>query len=233
MAVQWHQDREFGAIRLQSDKRIRRLSLKVSHASIVLNVPRWSSKKNALAWLDENRSWVRNQLRKTEVPNPYEPGKKIALATGRFIEFDISSDRYFHIVSDEAGSRILIPGEIPINQRTHGTEFCFRKALKAEAEPCLRSEMQEISEKMNLSFNTLRVKTLRSRWGSCSVKKNINLNSKLILLNFELRHYVYLHELAHLKHRNHGPGFWKLLNTWLDGNARQLDRELSKVKLPF
>jgi predicted metal-dependent hydrolase len=56
------------------------------------------------------------------------------------------------------------------------------------------------------------IKNLKSRWGSCSRKGNLNFSYKLLFLTPELRDYVVVHELCHLKEFNHGPDFWKLVS---------------------
>ena len=45
-----------------------------------------------------------------------------------------------------------------------------------------------------------------------------------------LRDYVILHELAHTVEKNHGPGFWNLLDQ-ISGDARGLDREMKKYRI--
>ncbi|MFO7575996.1 MAG: SprT family zinc-dependent metalloprotease [Bacteroidales bacterium] len=57
----------------------------------------------------------------------------------------------------------------------------------------------------------LKVRSTVSRWGSCSPNGSINLSSNLLKKRIELIDYVIMHELCHLRHRNHGPGFYKLL----------------------
>jgi len=57
----------------------------------------------------------------------------------------------------------------------------------------------------------LKVRTTISRWGSCSAKGSITLSTNLMKKRVELIDYVILHELCHLRHRNHGPNFYKLL----------------------
>lgn len=57
-------------------------------------------------------------------------------------------------------------------------------------------------------FQKITMKTLKSRWGSCSSRKNINLSSRLLFVPLELMEYVCVHELAHLKEMNHSKKFW-------------------------
>ena len=61
---------------------------------------------------------------------------------------------------------------------------------------------------MNVHFNRVRIKNVKTIWGSCSSKKNLNFNFKLSFLPEALIDYVFVHELAHLKHMNHSKAFW-------------------------
>ncbi len=74
--------------------------------------------------------------------------------------------------------------------------------------------------------NNIRIKNIKTRWGSCSSKGNINLSIKLALLPNHLRKYVMLHEIAHLQQPNHGPLFWQHLSNLCQENAKILDRQL-------
>ncbi len=58
------------------------------------------------------------------------------------------------------------------------------------------------------SYGRVAIRNTRSRWGSCSEKKNLNFNYKLLFLPVELLDYVIVHELCHLFEFNHSPAFW-------------------------
>lgn len=55
------------------------------------------------------------------------------------------------------------------------------------------------------------IRSLKSRWGSCSSKGKITLNAELIKLEERFTEYVIIHELCHLKHHNHGKEYYRLL----------------------
>ena len=71
--------------------------------------------------------------------------------------------------------------------------------------------LQEKYHSYNFKPTSLKVRTTVSRWGSCSAKGSISLSTNLVKKREELIDYVILHELCHLRHRNHGPNFYKLL----------------------
>ncbi|RAP27615.1 hypothetical protein DID78_06075 [Candidatus Marinamargulisbacteria bacterium SCGC AG-343-D04] len=61
---------------------------------------------------------------------------------------------------------------------------------------------------LGVEVKTVRIKELKSRWGSCSTLGNINLNWKLIKAPFSVIDYVIAHECCHLLHMNHSYEFW-------------------------
>lgn len=57
----------------------------------------------------------------------------------------------------------------------------------------------------------IKLKYMKTRWGSCSKLRNINLSVKLFFVPIDLMEYVVVHELAHLIEMNHSKRFWKLV----------------------
>ncbi len=72
-----------------------------------------------------------------------------------------------------------------------------------------------------LAPRSLRIKEQKSRWGSCGIHGDINLNWLLMLAPPEILEYVVVHELCHLRHRNHSPDFWRLVGEHLPDYRRQ------------
>ncbi len=85
--------------------------------------------------------------------------------------------------------------------------------LRKEAKEVLPKRLLELAARYSFEYNSVRIKHNSSNWGSCSRKGNINLNLNLARLPDELRDYVILHELCHLRHPNHGPEFHALLES--------------------
>ncbi len=75
----------------------------------------------------------------------------------------------------------------------------------------LPARLKELADEFGMEYNKVSIKRLKSKWGSCSNKGNINLSSYLISLPSQLQDYVMLHELAHLEYLNHSPEYHSLL----------------------
>jgi predicted metal-dependent hydrolase len=66
-----------------------------------------------------------------------------------------------------------------------------------------------------------------SLWGSCNSRNEIKLNWRLMLVPSECREYVIIHELAHIKHKNHQAEFWKLVEQFCP-NYKQVRQKLQE-----
>ncbi|WP_160670277.1 SprT family zinc-dependent metalloprotease [Clostridium sp. C8-1-8] len=83
----------------------------------------------------------------------------------------------------------------------------FRK----EAKEYLNKRTFEIADKLGVSVNKVYIKNVKTIWGSCSSKNNINYNIKLISMPEGVIDYVIIHELCHTLERNHSNKFWALV----------------------
>jgi len=73
----------------------------------------------------------------------------------------------------------------------------------------LYSRILYYSEIMGVTVGRITIRNQKTRWGSCSAKGNVNFNYRLYYMPDSLLDYVVIHELAHRKHMNHSPEFWK------------------------
>lgn len=99
-----------------------------------------------------------------------------------------------------------------------------------KAQEHFNTKLEEILIKLrdqNFSPAKLVVKTLKSRWGSCSTKGKITISTELFKLDEKLAEYVIIHELCHLKYHNHGKDFYRLLGE-LVPDYKEIRKELRK-----
>jgi predicted metal-dependent hydrolase len=80
---------------------------------------------------------------------------------------------------------------------------------KKEAREYIPNRVQEIAEKFGYKYNSIKITSAKTRWWSCTSKRNLNFSFRLILTPVEIIDYVICHELSHLKQMNHSGQFWK------------------------
>ncbi len=103
-------------------------------------------------------------------------------------------------------------------------------ALRKKAKSYLPERLAKIAQKYGYKYNKVALKLMKTRWGSCSFKNNINLNISLLTLEEDLIDYVLLHELVHTVEKNHAKTFWaRLLSHMPDARARQKILKSRKV----
>ena len=101
---------------------------------------------------------------------------------------------------------------------------------RGKARKKLVDRLNELSEKHGLRYNRVFLKNQKTRWGSCSIKDNINLNVNLVRLPDDMIDYVLLHELVHTRIKNHTQEFWRELDR-LVGDARAKNKRLKAYKI--
>ncbi len=131
---------------------------------------------------------------------------------------------------------ITFPADFPAKPDRESPEgvllsSALQKILRKEAKEVLPRKLEELAGKFGFEYNRLAIKNNLTNWGSCSAKRNINLNLHLVRLPEELIDYVILHELCHLEHMNHGDEFHALLDNLCGGREKELSRELRKYRL--
>jgi len=104
--------------------------------------------------------------------------------------------------------------------------------LRKEAKRLLPDRTQQLADKFGFNFSGVKVQSSKSRWGSCSGVKSINLSLYLMLLPAPLIDYVILHELCHTKEMNHGVKFWKWMDQVTDNKSKELRAQLKKYHMP-
>jgi predicted metal-dependent hydrolase len=120
---------------------------------------------------------------------------------------------------------------IKIIERAHVSATKHLPAInREEARNKLTSRLNYIAEKHGFAYNRLFIRNQKTRWGSCSGKKNINLNMKRMRLPDDLIDFVILHELVHTKILDHSKKYWAELLT-LEPDAKNLTTRMKQYAI--
>jgi len=85
--------------------------------------------------------------------------------------------------------------------------------------------IERFSNELNVKPNRVTLRNMKSKWGSCSSKKNLNFNKLLKYLPDDLIQYVVLHEISHLKEKKHNQEFWDIISKRIS-NYKKKEEEL-------
>lgn len=94
-------------------------------------------------------------------------------------------------------------------------------------EEYLINRVETLAKKHGFQYRILKFKVMKTRWGSCTARNNINLNMLITYLPKKLQDYVILHELVHTRIKDHSHRFWALLDK-VTGDAKGIHRELKE-----
>ncbi len=99
--------------------------------------------------------------------------------------------------------------------------------FKDYAKHYLKERLNQLSVQFSLPYHRLTVRAQKTRWGSCSSKKNISLNYRLLFIEKKLLDYILVHELVHTLHMNHSSAYWTYFESLMP-DARVRDREINR-----
>ena len=121
-------------------------------------------------------------------------------------------------------SKIEIHPDIAASSKDHFLQH------KDNALTRVKDRVNHFSHLHDFRPQEIRVKPLKTKWGSCSVKRNLNFNYKVLFLGDELCDYIVVHELCHLNEMNHSRTFWRQVEKILP-EYRSIREELRKTGL--
>lgn len=183
--------------RIRSARRMR-LRFDEASATLKLTCPWRTSRRSALAWALDQRDWIDAQLARAEPALPFAPGSVIPI-----------EGQEMRIAWDQAAPRAprLAEGALICGGPRDGLARRIESFLKKRALETMSREVAEYAAVAGVTPRTVAVGDAASRWGSCSSEGRIRLSWRLILAPPAVRRYVVAHEVAHLKHLDHGPEF--------------------------
>lgn len=183
--------------------------------SVIVRAPRFLSESSITSFVGTRAGWImkhssRNTARNTSESKRFTNGE-VHSYMGRETPL---------VVKASARNRISFGNDTFVLEANNSFtpekgEAMMNALLRKLAREVFSERLANLLEKYSsygFKPTELKIRTTRTRWGSCSAKGSINLSSNLLKKRPELIDYVIIHELCHLRHRNHGQEFHRLLN---------------------
>jgi predicted metal-dependent hydrolase len=210
---------------IRSDKRRKTLSLIVQQdGTLVVRAPSRTPAAEIDAFFRSKRPWIEARLRQME---------------------DVPPDLSHHPGEGLRPSLPFLGRTFPlvlVDPRTPGTPPCFVFSLREdgfalnrdlqrhgrtiieawyrrEAAAYLPSRVARFSAPWGLTAAGVRISGARHRWGSCSFHNTLSFAWRLVMAPPEVIDYVVVHELAHIREKNHGRGFWRMVEAMMPDYA--------------
>ena len=86
------------------------------------------------------------------------------------------------------------------------------KRTDKEFRDMVKHYVENVSKGLDIQINNIFFRNMKSKWGSCSSKKNLTINTHLKYLPENLIEYVIYHEMIHLIERKHNNHFWNMIS---------------------
>lgn len=182
------------------------LRLNASGTGVLVTVPNGVSRLKALEFTTRSRDWIEDRVRRRGGLIRLEPGHRLPL---RGIPHDIRhvETRRGVVTVDGVRGVIQVPGE-EAHVKRRLLDF-----LKSTAREELTHASRHYAALMGVNYRRITIRDQRSRWGSCSASGDLSYSWRLILAPGYVLDYVAAHEVAHLRHLDHSPRFWRLVLT--------------------
>lgn len=180
--------------------------------------------------LMENAGWVLEKKRKYDEYRAAAPEREFA--EGESFPF-LGTERVVRVeevpnASLEDGALVLPRAKV----EDGSLRDVLQRLYKEQAREYLHERVEHFADRMNVEPKKLELRNQRTRWGSCSVKKTLSFNWRLMMAPPEVVDYVVVHELAHLRVEQHTRRFWTLVQEqvpdypehveWLEENSARM-----------
>lgn len=193
---------------------------------VVVRAPRGASSKEVEKVVHKKAGWISKKQQEFEqYPPPPPPRQYVSgeshLYLGRSYRLKVVEDKREKIELQDGRLHLHVRDQNDRERKQKLLENWYRRQAKIIF-PERLAALHPHAAPFGIPFPPMKIRKMKSRWGSCSSKGSINLNLRLIQTSTPCIDYVIMHELAHLKEHNHGRNYYALLDRLMpDWNKRR------------
>ncbi len=213
---------------LRHSTRAKTVSLRISpQRGLQIVVPRGFNPNQAEQVLQRHKNWIEKNWRHiqseatSEPEGPPQQLTLLAIQETWSIQYRLHPDNCTRLMIQD-NKQLIVQSKATAARKL---KIVLTQWLHEQARTHLFPWLNNLSAQHEFEYSQARIGSATTRWGSCSAKKKIALNYKLLFLPPALVEYVMLHELCHTTHLNHSRHFWGLLKI-VNPNCHDLRRQL-------
>ncbi|MGL4992101.1 MAG: M48 family metallopeptidase [Sarcina sp.] len=195
------------------------VSLEITNrGKVIIRAPKNLAKNELTKIIEKRYYWIIENVEKIRLENNliiernYVEGEKYYYLGAEYVL------KYNNIESIDTENKIIYANKI-------NTKESLKKFYIDYASVYISKQINFFKEFFEEDLKELRVRDIKSCWGKCTYNNIITFNFRLIMFNKEIVDYVIIHELVHMKHKNHSKYFWSEVEKYIP-NYKKLRKEL-------
>ncbi len=154
----------------------------------------------------------------------YYKGEEYTIIREYTKKFQIS----IKIDQEQKQFNILVPENIQQDVLKINIDKAIKKLFKNNTEVLIKAKLPYWSKVTGFDYNKVTVRDAITRFGRCMPsKKNVYFSSRLIMLPEDKVDAIIVHELCHMKYKNHNKQFYDLAEKYIP-NYKEIDKWLNK-----
>ena len=225
----------------KSHPRARRLRLTVTSGGARVTYPEGTHPAQVFAFLRKHGEWLERKLDELKLgaqPPALEPGATTVIPLrGETTQLIWRVGDYPRI--EHGADRLVLTLPAPHRRALDAARGLLRSHLEAQMRRDVSRWLARYCPQLGAAPNAVRIRPLKSLWGSLDSRDRVTLDLALALAPPAALRYVLVHELCHLRIRNHSRRFWTLVESiqpgweqqrdWLRMNGQALKAELFRL----
>lgn len=201
-------------------QRRKTLGLYVKHRKVEVRVPLRASQRDVEAFVSLNREWIEKRLETEAERNRLrlrvEHGATI-LYRARELTLEFREQRKERVLVEDR--KLIIQGHKLTPARAR---LILERYLQTKAQDYIAPRARGLAKHLGVEhkISDIRFRKTKTKWGHCTSKGVLQYNWLIMLAPYSVIDYMITHEVCHLKHMDHSPRFWALVDSLCPNSDR-------------
>lgn len=195
------------------------ISVSIRRTNINIRLPKFLSQKEKIQNIQSMKLWAKKKILnnpdyfKPEPQKEYNDEEKIIVGSEEFIiRIEFKEKKNSSAKLQGQTIHLSISKNLTKKQQNKQISLLISRCIAKRRLPKLKEKIEELNKQyFNQKIGKIFYKYNKSKWGSCSHSKNINISTRLLFAPDDVLEYVCIHELVHLLEHNHSEKFWALV----------------------